>query len=368
MKLHFISIGWGEFNLNTVNERALGGIESSACFLMESLNQSKQEIHFWNDVGNEQIIKNIAHHKLPRPEKLSEIQGDIIIYIGSLENLIILRKNIDKKIPILLWIQHSYDQPSLLGLKNKEIINSLDGIVFVSEWQRINCINHFNINNIQTYCLGNGITPHFCNMFSSFEDFKIKKIENLGIYSSAPFRGLKQLYQCSNYISQDIVIDIYSSMKVYNQNEENKDYLQFYEKISKSKNFRYFGSVNKNELAKAHINKSFLTYPSVFAETFCITLLDSLAAGLEPIITDLGALKETSNGFGKLLSINNSFLEDYAKSLDESIKNKKLNFEKWCEKQYKQYLFINKNYTWEKKSKQWLDLVKMVIFKKRFTL
>jgi glycosyltransferase involved in cell wall biosynthesis len=99
-------------------------------------------------------------------------------------------------------------------------------------------------------------------------------------------------------------------MKVYKQDQEDKKYSQLYQNISHSKKFKYFSSVNKKELAKAHINKSFLTYPSFFAETFCITLLDSLAAGLEPIITDLGALKETSNGFGKLLPINNNFLHN----------------------------------------------------------
>jgi glycosyltransferase involved in cell wall biosynthesis len=205
-------------------------------------------------------------------------------------------------------------------------------------------------------------------MFSSIEDFKKYKKENFGIYSSTPFRGLEQLYESSNYMKEDISIDIYSSMKLYNKDKEDKKYSGLYQKLSKSKRFRYFGSTNKKELAEAYKNKSYLTYPSFYEETFCITLLDSLAAGLEPIITDLGALKETSNDFGKLLTIDNNFLKEYAKMLDESIKNKKLNFENWCEKQYKQYLFINKNHTWEKKSKQWIDLIKMIIFKKKFNI
>ena len=366
MKWHFVSIGLTEFNINSVNERPIGGVESSLCFLMNSLNQINEEIHFWNQSGNEGIIKNISHYKLSNLERLSEIGEDIVIYIGNTKHLPSLRKNINQKIPILLWTQHSHDQPSALPLKEKEIIKNLDGIVFVSEWQKINHINYFDIDETPSYCIGNGITPSFCNMFTSIDNFKENKLKNFGIYSSTPFRGLEKLYQSSRYIKEDIIIDIYSSMKVYKQDQEDKKYSQLYEKISNSKKFKYFSSVNKKELAKAHINKSFLTYPSFFAETFCITLLDSLAAGLEPIITDLGALKETSNGFGKLLPINNNFLQEYARSLDESINNKKLNFEKWCEKQYKQCLFINENYTWEKKAEQWLDLIKTIIFKKKF--
>jgi len=368
MKWHFISAGWGGFNINTVNERALGGVESSICFLMRSLNQLKEEIHFWNDSGNEEIVNNIPHYKLSDLKKLNDLEGDIIIYIGHPKYLINLKENINKKIPILFWAHHSYDQPSSFLLKDNNITKNLDGIIYISEWQRINYINHFNISNIPSYCIGLGLTPDFCNMFTSIEDFKENKKKNLGIYSSTPFRGLEQLYQISNYINEDIIIDVYSSMKVYNQDQEDKKYSGLYQKILESKKFKYFGSVNKKELAKAYTDKSYLTYPSSFEETFCITLLDSLAAGLEPIITNLGALKETSHGFGKLLSVNNNFLREYAKKLDESIKYKKLNFEKWCEKQYKQCLFINENHTWEKKSKQWLDLAKMVIFKKKFTL
>ena len=368
MKWHFISTGWGEFNVNTVNERPLGGAQSSICFLMQSLNQLKEEIHFWNDLGSEQDINNITHYKLSNLEKLNNIQGDIMIYTGLPKYLTPIKKIIDKKIPIIFWTHHSYDQPSILSLKDKNITRDLDGIIYVSEWQRNSYIDYFNINNVPGYCIGLGLTPDFCNMFSSIEDLKKYKKENLGIYSSTPFRGLEQLYESSNYMNENIIIDIYSSMKVYDQDKEDKKYSNLYKKISKSKIFKYFGSAKKKDLAEAYRDKSFLTYPSFFEETFCITLLDSLAAGLEPIITDLGALKETSNGFGKLLTINNNILKEYAKILDESIKNKKLNFERWCEKQYKQYLFINENHTWEKKSKQWIDLIKMIIFKKKFTI
>ena len=111
-----------------------------------------------------------------------------------------------------------------------------------------------------------------------------------------------------------------------------------------------------------------MTYPSTFAETFCITLLDALAAGLEPIITDLGALKETSNGFGRIISLNSeNFIKDYANLVNISVEEKNKNFKKWCTKQYQQSLTINKNHQWKKKSNQWIDLVKMLIFKKKFS-
>jgi hypothetical protein len=370
MKWHLIFINGRKFNINSVNENAIGGVESSACYLMRYLKNLQQDVNFWSEHCDDKTIENVRHYKLSdfqqlAAHKANEGQEGVIIYNGLLKYLENLRRNVDKKIPIFFWTQHSYDQPSIAELKNKNVIKNLDGIVFVSEWQRISCTNFFNIDTIPTYCIGNGITPEFTNAFSSLEEFKKNKINNLGIYSSAPYRGLDSLYRLSKNINEEIVIDIYSSMKVYDQTE-NQKLIDLYKKISERKVFKYCGSVTKKELAKAFINKSFLTYPCTFAETFCITLLDSLAMGLKPITTNLGALNETSMGFSKILNINNNFLEEYAKVLDLSIREKKLDFNKWCEKQYDQYLFVNKNYTWLNKAQQWLDLAKMTNLRKIF--
>jgi len=368
MKWHFIDLNSHEYNINTVNEKALGGIESSICYLMNALNLLNEKVNFWSKYNSDKIINNIEHHKLSEPDQLKKINGDVVVYIGHPSNLINLKENIVKNVPILFWAHHNYDQEIILDLKYKNINKNIDAIIYISEWQKINYIKYFDIGNIPSYCIGHGITPEFCNMFSSINDFKKLKEKSLGIYSSTPFRGLDKLYLSSNYINEEIVIDIYSSMKIYNQDFEDKKYYELYKKISESKKFKYFGSVNKKELSKAYSNKSFLLYPSIFEETFCITLLDALAAGLEPIITNIGALPETSNGFGKLLNITDNFAKEYAGIIDESIKNKKLNFEKWCEKQYKQILFINEKYTWTKRAQDWIKTVKKLDQKNNLTM
>ena len=85
------------------------------------------------------------------------------------------------------------------------------------------------------------------------------------------------------------------------------NYEELYNQLKKSDKFIYYGSINKQELALEFKSSSFLTYPSTFQETFCITLIDSLAAGMRPILTDLGALKETSNGFASFFQYNFNF-------------------------------------------------------------
>ena len=258
MKWHFISVG-ATFNINSTNEKVIGGTQSSICYLMKSLSSLNQTINFWCTKGDEGIIDNVKHYNLKNFDQFADIEADIIIYSGSSKYLGLLRTSLNKKTPILFWTQHSYDQSGVMGLKDKNTIHNLDGIVFVSEWQRINFINYLGINSLPTYCIGNGITPEFCNMFGSLEEFEEKKLDNLGIYSSTPFRGLKELYGASQYIIGLKKIDVYSSMKIYDQEDLDIKYSKLYDDLIKSERFDYFGSVNKKKLAESYKNKSFLT-------------------------------------------------------------------------------------------------------------
>jgi glycosyltransferase involved in cell wall biosynthesis len=171
---------------------------------------------------------------------------------------------------------------------------------------------------------------------------------------------LETLYLSSRFINEKIKIKVFSSMSIYKM--EDKIFQPLFEALKKNEMFEYNRSVSKSILANNFRSASFLTYPSTFAETFCITLLDALASGIEPIITDLGALKETSNNFGKIINLNQpNFDKIYAEKINESIKFKNNNFNSWCVEKFSQIEEVKKKYTYINIAKKWVEIIKKII-------
>lgn len=355
MKWTFICTGLFPFNSNTAYEKELGGIESSCCYLMNELVNLKQEVEFYCQGGVSAKINNINHFPLDNFEELRLVNSDRCIFLGHSADIIAIKKSI-KNIPLIFWVHHSYDQQAVTFIKDSSTVKSLSGIIFISDWQELSFINHFKLSNIKTFVIGHGVTPNFIDRFVNLEDFKIKKRKNRGVYASAPYRGLELLYESSFFFKEEIIIDIFSSMKTYSM-EDREEFLNLFDKIRKNENFNYFGSVDKKTLSEYFSYASFLTYPSIFPETFCMTLQDAIAVGIEPIISDLGALKETSLGYGQLINLNNdNFIKKYAALINETIKNKNKNFDEWCNKQYNQMINVNINHSWSKKAEKWLNI------------
>jgi glycosyltransferase involved in cell wall biosynthesis len=359
MKWGFLSLGFGTYDAASPYNTLLGGTQSSVIFLMEHLRSLGENITFWNVGITNSNLKGIKHIDINTNNlgKINEEDIDILIFIGGSSIVPSIKKCLKKNIPLIFWTQHSYDQPAIQGLKDQENIKNISAIIFVSNWQELSAIAHLNLYNIKTAVIENGISPPFENLFKDLEEFKNKKKELIGCYASTPFRGLKELLESSKFINYPIKIKIFSSMKIYNMPDH--DYEELYNQIKKSDKFIYYGSINKQELALEFKSSSFLTYPSTFEETFCITLIDSLAAGMHPVLNDLGALKETSNGFASFL-INKklSFHKDYANLINDEINIKQNNYDVWCENHFNQIQIINEKYNYKNIAQKWINIIK----------
>jgi glycosyltransferase involved in cell wall biosynthesis len=237
----------------------------------------------------------------------TEIQFDYLRKYAqkNLLDLVQITTSIPEKEPLhplrpnILWIKNSYDQPNVAPwFKISSNHEKYDWYVFNSHWTYEKFRYFFDIPDTKSVVLKNGID--YSELVTK-EHFKYKAPLKL-IYFSTPWRGLDVLLQAMEKLKdeKDIILDVYSSTKLYGEafyRENDKHYTSLYEKAEKLPNVNLKGYCDHRELVGRlkdyHIN----VHPSTWEETFCISAMESLAAGCMLITTNLGALPETCAEF-----------------------------------------------------------------------
>lgn len=275
------------------------------------------------------------------------LDGINIIQSVCRENLI----DLDKK--NILWQHLPADQLYVQGIRDKYFQRQLDATVMVSNWQheRYRLMHQIPLNNV--FVIKNAIEPI---EFIPRSNDKVKVI-----YASAPYRGLDVMLAAFEYLNRDDVeLDVYSSTIIYGSDYveyEGDKYEPLFQKARELKNVSYKGYAPHDNLIKALQNADILAYPCTFEETSCLTAIEGLAAGCQVITTNIGALPETGSEFSTLVPIQSTYADivmSFAASLNTLIDNAK-NFDGRYQSE-----FYNKMYGWEKRTKEWNDLLNRI--------
>jgi glycosyltransferase involved in cell wall biosynthesis len=235
----------------------------------------------------------------------TEIQVEYLHKYVSKEllNKVQITTSIPEKTPLLidktniLWVHNSYDQPNVMPwFQNKLNHGKYDWYVFNSHWTYEKFRYFFSVPTELCLVIKNG----FDDDLILKTDFKPKDKIKL-IYTSTPWRGLDVLLNAMAQIKTDKVeLDVYSSTQIYGdhfKNNNDKQFIELYDKAKSMKNVNYKGYLNHKELMKILHTYDVYMHPSIFEETFCMAAMESLACGLVAVTTDLGALYETCAEF-----------------------------------------------------------------------
>lgn len=220
----------------------------------------------------------------------------------------------------ILWAHSNIDQPMYLGTQWDKITH----IVCVSNWEREQFLKYAPVAEDRITVIRNGIANYF----------KPGKKEKTLIYASTPFRGLHLLPEIfSRVLKQhpDAQLKVFSGMNLYGS-PDSKEQEQLYKQLRNMPNVDYSPAIPHRELAKEFSRAAVLVYPNTWEETFCVTLAEALASGCIPVISDIGALPETSLGFSysvKMQGINKSngwevtrdFIEQFANAVCAALNN-----------------------------------------------
>jgi len=211
--------------------------------------------------------------------------------------------SVPEKIPLhptklnILWQKNSYDQPNIAPwMSDKSNHNKYDWYVFNSHWSHEKFRMMYNLPNHKCIVIKNGLGKDI-KQAAPYKQGQPLKI----IHQNTPWRGLSVLLGAMQLVKNPLItLDVYSSTEVYGKSfyEKNeKDYESLYEQARNLPNVNYIGYKPNDYILDNLHNYNMYVYPSIFEETSCISLLESMAAGLYCITTNYGALFETGAEF-----------------------------------------------------------------------
>lgn len=361
MNIAFVDQGTIQYDGNTVNNLSLGGTESSTIYLSEKLS-AYHNVVVLNSVTSESTVNGVRY--LPKKDCAYDgnwwqsFKADIIINLTS-PQMGEVWKILSPSSKLIVWSHLDAQQPASSQLGHN--LDCVDMVVAVSQWHEDNLRTYFKIPDNKLTHIKNGVNRYFENLFESPEDI-LKTKELKAMYTSAPQRGLEALGYCIPYLPRSLNFEILSSMSLY-RDTDSELMKQLINAIKEFPNVKYSKPVSQKELASKLKTSAFLTYPCISTETFCLSVFESLAAGCEVITTDIGALKETSLNYGKVLpwrTPDREFIIEYSELVKQAITRFTDDKIAWSEKQFDQILDINTNHTWQKRVDQWNEIFKRI--------
>jgi glycosyltransferase involved in cell wall biosynthesis len=268
--------------------------------------------------------------------------------------------SIPEKIPLhptkpnILWQKNSYDQPNLAPwFQDKNNHKKYDWYVFNSHWNYEKFRMMFDIPTDKSVIIKNGIDKIEPRNLDYKKGDPIKMI-----FHPTPWRGLNVILAAMQLIkNKNIILDVYSSTQVYGDEfKKNNDhaYKDLYEQAKQLPNVNYIG-YKPNEYIKEHLKDYHIfAYPNIWEETFCISALEAMAAGLYCITTNYGALYETCAEFPVYVPYEKNYMKlakIFAEVIDIAAGN--LDSERIKDHLKFQIDYCNRFYDWKIKGNSW---------------
>lgn len=241
----------------------------SGKFIRNETNQSS-----WG--GTERMVQTVAERC--DPELLNEFQ-----IVASRK-----RELHNDKIRIF-WAHDLPGDPESEFLNDENNHELFHKFVFVSHWQMEQYHNRYRIPLSQCAVIQNAIDPIVPDK-SDHDTIKL-------IYTSTPHRGLNILVPVVDALVKNhpnIHLDVYSSFEIYGWKKRDDEFANLFEQIEQHPNMTHHGARPNKEVRDAVSKADIFTYPSVWKETSCLSLMEAMSAGCVCIHPNYAALPETA--------------------------------------------------------------------------
>lgn len=245
-----------------------------------------------------------------------------------------------KEDTLILWMHNPMDQLHDLVnvlLKDSRFSDRVKYIVAVSEYHKYRLLIDLpNIPEEKFIVIPNAIDP------IEFDPAKFSNVHKPKlIHASRSYRGFNILLQSLPLIEEDFELSVF--------NDFYPDIPNNLEEYTNDKRIIFYGDTPRRTVHRAMAESHIHAYPSSFAETSCLVQMEALSAGLLSVHTNVGALPDTSLGYGIMVDYFSLSLETYAEELTKAIIKIK-NGQHYPEQQIKD---IKSIFSWERALANW---------------
>jgi len=210
-----------------------------------------------------------------------------------LEDFQIIPSRVTDLLEDKIRVYHLHDlpnDPEINHLKDLSSRNRFHKMVFSSHWQYNQFINALNIPpNDKCAVIDTPITPI---------EYKVKSTEQVRlIYTSTPQRGLALLVPVFVELAKtrkNIHLDVFSSFSIYGWDQADEQFKDLFEICKTHPQITYHGFASNDVVREAQQQAHIFAYPSIWQETSCRALIESMSAGTLCLHSNLAALPDTS--------------------------------------------------------------------------
>lgn len=228
-------------------------------------------------------------------------------------------RNLDPDKVRIFWAHDLPQDPESVNALSNGKWARFNRLVFVSYWQREQYMKQYGIPYSKTKVLQNCIVPiENAKKPDPHEQINI-------IYHTTPHRGLNILASVFDKICEkhsNVHLDVYSSFKIYGWDDRDLEFQHIFDILKNNPNVTYHGAVSNDEVREALKKAHIFAYPSIWAETSCLALIEAMSAGCVCVHPDYAALQETAANWNMMYDTHEDINEHaniFARYLDSAI-------------------------------------------------
>lgn len=356
MRIAFIDPANWNYTPATPYQRPLGGSQSAICYLSAELAKLGHAITIFNgaeaSAGDGVDIRNL------RDANASRLGGYDVVVVGNCSIGKQLRRDKGLENPLILWSQHSFDEPGVAPLESLIERKCWTAFALVSDWQQQMYELALRVPPRRCKVMRNAVSPAFLDVPQRPPWFETGEPPVL-VYISTPFRGLDVLLRAFPAIRAAVPgarLRVFSSMGVYGVKPEDDQHTALYQQARETVGVEYVGSIGQRALAEEINGAAALAYPSTFQETSCISVMEAMAVGAAVLSTRLAAIPETTAGHADLVEWQEdkvALARSFAAMAIETLRGMQQAPGSAEQRRQARIRYVRENCTWPLRAREW---------------